>query len=132
MIYVDANVFIFSATNSEEKGQKSRELVRNIITGKIKAASSALTFDEVFWKVKKERGFDDALLAAKTFLDMPNLSIIEANETILAEAYNLIKNYKLDPRDAIHAASAVVHGISTIISDDPDFDRIKELKRKEI
>ncbi|MBI2583940.1 MAG: type II toxin-antitoxin system VapC family toxin [Candidatus Aenigmarchaeota archaeon] len=132
MIYLDSNVFITATIKSDERGQKCRELIRDIATGETKAASSALTFDEIFWRVKKEGGFDMALIAARTFLEMPNLVIIETNETILLEAYNLIKNYKLDPRDAIHAASAIVHGIFTIISDDPDFDRIKEMNRKRI
>ncbi|PKP58327.1 MAG: hypothetical protein CVT88_07465 [Candidatus Altiarchaeales archaeon HGW-Altiarchaeales-1] len=46
------------------------------------------------------------------------------------QAYNLISEYKLDPRDAIHAACALIHGVYTIISEDDDFDRIKKFERK--
>ncbi|MCD5409151.1 MAG: PIN domain-containing protein [Methanocellales archaeon] len=35
----------------------------------------------------------------------------------------------IDPRDAIHAACAITHGIYTIISEDPDFDKIAVLSR---
>ena len=42
-----------------------------------------------------------------------------------------MKQYKaLKPRDAIHLATALKAGASTIVSDDADFDNIKEIKRK--
>lgn len=130
MIYLDANIFIFAATNTEEKGDQSRLLIKNIREGKAKAATSALTFDEVVWKVKQERGSEAALAAGKAILEMRNLLILDVTESILWEAYRLIAEYKLDPRDAIHAASCLVHGIVTIVSEDIDFDKVKELHRK--
>lgn len=132
MIYLDANVFIFAAVNEGEKGKKSRKTIKDIREGKEKAATSALTFDEVIWKVKKERGKEAALRAGKAILEMQNLIILDVDAPILWEAYELIKNYKLDPRDSIHAACAITHGIYTMISDDPDFDRIKDISRKHI
>ena len=132
MIYLDSNVFISAAINNEELGSKCRNLVRRIKEGESKAATSALTFDEVVWKVKKERSFETGLLAGRAILEMKNLSIIEVNETVLAEALGIMKNCILDPRDAIHAACSISRGISTIISEDSDFDRVKELKRKGI
>ena len=35
----------------------------------------------------------------------------------------------LDPRDAIHVASMKKLGVSTLISEDSDFDKIDELER---
>lgn len=132
MIYLDSNIFIFAALNDDEKGEKCRELIKKIREGKEKAATSALTFDEIVWKVKKTKGNDAALIVGKTILEMQNLIILEVNGTVLWEAYNLIKNYDLDPRDSIHAACAIVNGIFTIVSEDPDFDKLKELNRKDI
>jgi len=37
--------------------------------------------------------------------------------------------YKLSPRDSIHIASALSKKTKTIVSDDEDFDHIKEIKR---
>ena len=60
MFYLDANVFIYAAINTKEFGEKSRSLLQRIQQGEEKAETSALTFDEVFWAIKKhslENGF---------------------------------------------------------------------------
>ena len=50
-------------------------------------------------------------------------------ESTIRRAQRFVEKYKLKPRDAIHAATAISHGISQIISDDPDFDKVSELER---
>lgn len=130
MRYLDANVFIYAALYEGEKGKKARKLIKKVREGEEVAFTSALTFDEFFWIVKKERGFDSALEAGKALLETPNLTFLEVDDTILWQAYNFIKKYKLDPRDAIHLSCVFVHGIFTIISEDEDFDRVKEVKRR--
>jgi predicted nucleic acid-binding protein len=53
VLYLDANIFIYAAVNSKELGEKSRSLLQRIQQGEEKAETSVLTFDEVFWVVKK-------------------------------------------------------------------------------
>jgi predicted nucleic acid-binding protein len=43
-----------------------------------------------------------------------------------------MRKYNLDPRDSIHAASSFKEGAEVIVSLDKHFDRIKEVKRKDI
>ncbi len=132
MIYLDATVFLHAALDLGTKGERARGLLKNIEAGTEKAATSILTFDEVAWNVRKERGFKSSMPAAKSFLEMPNLNFIDANIEVVLKAYNIMKEYRLAPRDAIHAASAIIKGIGIIISEDSDFDDIKELKRKSL
>ena len=41
-----------------------------------------------------------------------------------------MKSYEsLKPRDAIHLSAALSVNVSTIVSDDSDFDDVKEIKR---
>jgi len=40
-----------------------------------------------------------------------------------------MEKYDLKPRDAIHLSAAIEHGVFTIISEDKDFDKIKEIER---
>ena len=129
MIYLDANVFLSAILNQEDEGEKARDLLQKLQKAEIVAATSALSFDEVFSIVKKHRGFISALKAAKTLLEIPNLTFLEINDQTLWSAYNLAEKYKLDPRDAIHIACALDHAIFTIISEDEHFDKVKEIKR---
>jgi predicted nucleic acid-binding protein len=129
MRYLDANVFIYAALYEGEKGDKARKLIKKVREGEEVAFTSVLTFDEFFWIVKKERGFDAALEAGKAFLETPNLTFLEVDGMVLRQAYKFIKKYRLDPRDAIHLSCAFVHGIFTIISEDGDFDTVKEVER---
>ncbi|MBI2183584.1 MAG: type II toxin-antitoxin system VapC family toxin [Thaumarchaeota archaeon] len=132
MLYLDANVFIYAAINQDALGDRARILLRKVQQGKINAASSALTFDEIVWVVKKYRGFEDAILAGKTFLNMPGLTLLDVNGGLLVSALELMEKYRLDPRDAIHAASAMSEDADSMVSADKHFDRLKEIRRREI
>lgn len=129
MIYIDSNVFIFAALNREELGEKARAILKDVQEGKKAAATSALTFDEVAWKILHARGFEAALLAAQDILEMPSLLLLDVNASVLATSVNLMKLYRIFPRDAIHAACALNSSIFTIISEDKDFDKVKGIKR---
>jgi len=132
MIYLDSNVFLNAILNREKEGERARELIKKIQEGKVVACTSALSFDEVFWGVKKHRDFDKALKATKAFLEIPNLIFLDVNDEIIWLAYNLAEKYRIDPRDSIHIASALNHGIFTLVSEDEDFNRVKEIKRKSL
>jgi predicted nucleic acid-binding protein len=129
MIYLDANVFLNATLNLEDEGEKARNLIQKLQKAEIMASTSSLSFDEVFWVVKKHRGFTSGLRAAKTLLEIPNLTFLGVNDETLWSAYNLSEKYLLEPRDAIHIACAIDHAIFTIISEDKHFDKVKEIKR---
>lgn len=46
-------------------------------------------------------------------------------------AQELVERYRLNPRDALHAAVALENKIKTIVSYDEGFDAITEIKRIE-
>ena len=132
MIYVDASLFVFAALNTENVGDEARSLLRDVQTGKLEATSSALTFDELVWAVKRYRTSEDAIASGEAFLNMPRLRLVDVDGNILARALALMRKYQLDPRDSIHAASALAEGAELIISTDKHFDKIKEIRRRGI
>lgn len=132
MVYIDASVFVFAALNTERMGDEARSLLRDVQTGKVEATSSALTFDELVWAVKKNRTSEDAIASGEAFLNMPRLKLVDVDGNLLAKALALMRKYQLDPRDSIHAASALIEEAEVIISTDKHFDRIKEIRRKSI
>ncbi len=131
MLYVDANIFIYATINSTELGEKSRSLLQRIQQGEEKAETSALTFDEVFWVVKKHN-LELAFEACEAILNFPNLEILTADRGVVLSALQIIKEYHLAPRDAIHAATAIAEKADVIVSTDADFDKVKGLRRKSL
>jgi len=61
---------------------------------------------------------------------MPRLSLVSVDEAVIRSAVDLMRRYEFDPRDSIHAASAIQCRAEALISRDPHFDRLKELPRK--
>ena len=91
MIYTDANVFVTASLNTGHEGEKARCFLKGVQTGKTDAASSMLTFDELAWAVKKNRTFEDAVVAGEAFLNMPGLRLVAVNEDLLASAPAIMK-----------------------------------------
>ena len=131
MIYIDSNVFIYATVNTKEPGEKARSLLQKIQQGEEKAETSALTFDEVFWAIKK-LDFEAAIEACQALLNFPNLEIISADRDVALSAQQIIKEYHLAPRDAIHAATAIAGKAEAVVSTDTHFDKIKGLKRRSL
>jgi len=129
MNYIDANIFVYAIINNDNKGEVCRNILREVAFNKLKAFTSYLTWDEVIYVVKKEKNKDIAIMEGSKLLSFPNLNFIRVDKQIIFLAQKLIKNYNLNPRDSIHAATALIIGAKEIISDDQDFDVIKEIKR---
>lgn len=132
MVYIDSNIFIYSLGNTDKKTKACIEILKKITKREISGYTSFLTWDEFFFVIRKQMEKDKAIAESWKFLKFPNLTFLEVNERTIFKAQQLIQKYNLKPRDAIHAASALVNGIKEIISDDSDFDKIKELKRIKI
>lgn len=132
MQYVDSNVFLYSVLYSpdlEPKAKKAKEILQKIENKELSAATSTLTWDEVVWVASKLLGRIGGVTQGQKLLGFPNLEFICVDETIISQAQSLMDKYKLTPRDSIHVASALNRKATIIISDDEDFDQIKEIKR---
>jgi len=129
MLYLDANIFVYAAINNEENGKKAEALLQKIQQGEEKAKTSALTFDEVFWAVKKH-SLKLAFEVCEALINFPNLEIIPADRELAFSALQIMKENNLAPRDAIHAATAIAEKVDCMVSTDAHFGRIKEPKWK--
>ena len=132
VLYLDANVFIFAALSTKDYGDKAESLLDKVQRGEENAKTSALTFDEVFWEVKRNRGLEKALETVEAMLYYPNLDIIPADREIILSAMQIIRESNLAPRDAIHAATALAEKVDCIVSTDRHFEKVKELTWKNL
>ena len=135
MIYLDTNIFIYPHTGDDAKSGACITILQKATSQEIQAGTSVLTWDEFQHVLKKEYGEKEKIKAieqSKDILNNPGIVWFEATKKIIDKAQELTEEYNLKPRDAIHAATAIINNCTEIISDDSDFDKIKGLKRKKI
>ncbi|RZB33016.1 MAG: hypothetical protein AEth_00133 [Candidatus Argoarchaeum ethanivorans] len=127
-MYIDSNIFIFAATGKEELGQNCRKIIKLINEKKITCAASFLVIDEVIWILKKNIGKDSAIKITKAMLSMP-IKWIEIKKSVIIKMMDTYEKTTLDPRDAIHISSMKEVGLSVIVSEDDDFDKVEGIER---
>ena len=125
-------MFIHASLNPEEPGQTARRLLIRIENEELEASTSALTVEEVIRVVKRMRGVDQALEAGDALLNMRGLELIPVDENVLRDSLGLMRLHGFDPRDAIHATSALRRGADNIVSSDSHFDVLEKPARKAI
>ena len=126
MKYCDTNLFV----NAFSGDLKSAKILTSVVKGEMIICTSTITWDEYIWALnRKFKNYKLAIDGGHSFLAIPKINFIELNPRILKMAQEVIEKYNLHPKDAIHVATALYNGITEIISDDSDFDKVKEIKR---
>ncbi len=130
MIYLDSNVFIYAALQTGREGDWCRELLRRVADGREEALTSALTVDEVVCKVREDRDLEASVDTGRALLQMAHLTVAPADVEVLWKSLELASDLRLFPRDAIHAATARLRGVSDFYSEDADFDAVEGFRRR--
>jgi predicted nucleic acid-binding protein len=125
MIFLDANFIIYL-----NLGVKEVENFYIKVLQEDRLALDPLVIDEVIYISKKKYNvnFNDTI----SFLDevvLPNSLILPIRKEDYDKAKEIMLQYNLKPSDAFHVAIMLNNSISKIISEDKDFDRIKEIER---
>lgn len=132
MKYLDSNVFIYpviAAEKTEKKAALAKSVLIKLAEGSLRGYTATLTWDELVWSVRRFIDVKTAIIEGRKFLDFPNLKLLRVDESVIRSAQEIIQKYNIKPRDAIHVGCAIKNGIREMISDDEDFDKIKEIKR---
>lgn len=131
MMYFDSNIFVYALIYDHqlEDFKKADYYLQRIVKAEIIGYTSTLTWDEVFYVIKKNNDLDKAIQASNVFLKLPNLCFINVDFSVILEAHNIIRESGIMPRDAIHAACAIKYCNGNIVSNDNCFDNINKMKR---
>jgi len=126
---IDANVFVYARGGPHVYREPCRRLLADIQADPEEGNVDAEVLQEViyvYWYRRQlERGLEylDRLLV---LFPMP----LPVTGDIIAAARDVLSAHpRLEPRDAIHAAVVLNHGLEAIISADRAFDQISEIKR---
>jgi hypothetical protein len=125
VIFVDANFLIYLNLGVKEVEDYYLKLL-----SEESLATDPLVLDEVIYVSKKKYGIrlEDAL----DFLDnivLPNSVVLPVTINEYRRAREVMLKYSVSPSDALHVAVMLNNSIRRILSEDRDFDRVKEVER---
>lgn len=149
-MFIDANIFTYLLTGHPIYGRSCQGLLEKIEKGGLTGFISPLVIDEVSYVIMVQTarelkgstetksmkrvmsgiwhecvapvdefyGYLDQLISAG------NLKVLSLDYTISRIALECSKEYRLLPRDALHAACCKAYGIKDIATNDSDFERV--------
>ena len=125
---VDTAVLAYAVGGAHPLAAPCREIVRAAGAGQIELHASVEMVQEfVFHRMRRT----DRLIAVRQARDAAGLCVLhDFDAGVLSIALELIATTDgLGGRDAVHAATALRHGLSIIVSPDRAFDRVPRIRR---
>jgi len=126
-VYLDANGFIYSIERIDPYRSLLDALWQTISSGQITVVTSELTLPEVLVKPLKVGDATTATLFRTVLQHTPDVRMLPITQPILEEAAKLRATPGLRTPDAIHVATALLHGCALIVTNDSTFRRIPNL-----
>jgi len=149
-IYVDANIFLYSAFKHPTFGDNCREFLIKMDEGGITGCASDFVLNEVFHKlmiaevVKKfkkttkevvtyiKRNSEvisnlEIIWREMDIIESSNVIILEDRSSLFPDFVEISRMYNLMATDAMHVSVMKKHGITNIATNDRDFERIEWL-----
>lgn len=126
-VYLDANGFIYSIERIAPYQEMLVPLWQSAKNGQISIVTSELTLLEVL--VKPLKAGNAALITAfDTILrHSPDVQMVPITQSILQEAARLRAVLGLKTPDALHAATAMLHSCSLLVTNDKSFRQVASL-----
>ena len=127
--FIDTNIFLYSVGRDHALKPGSVAVIHRIRDGDIRAVINTEIIQEILYHFQSIK---QLLIGIRLSKDAVSISsrILPVEETDLSRAIELLESYpKIQTRDAFHAATMIHNGIKEIISTDPHFDLIQEIRR---
>ena len=109
--YWDSDAFIGYLGQEPDKQAACMAVMKEAAAGKLLIVTSALTLAEVI-KLRKHKPIrPEKRIVITEFFKHQYISVRNVNRALAEEARNLVWDYNVDPKDAIHVATALRFGI---------------------
>ena len=127
--FIDTNIFLYSVGREHPLKPGSVAVIHRIRDGEITAVINTEIIQEILYHFQSIKQFLIGIRLAKDAVSISS-RILPVQETDLSRAIELLESYpEIQTRDAFHAATMIHNGINEIVSTDPHFDLIPEIKR---
>jgi predicted nucleic acid-binding protein len=127
-VYLDSNVVLYAIGEESRFRDPCRDLLGHVVGRDLAGETSVLTIQEVVHH--RQRRGDPAPAAHGRDVLKICAATHPLDGSIVQKALELIDDRPgLRTADAIHAATALAHGIGAVVSADADFDAIAGIER---
>jgi len=128
-LFLDANIPMYAAGAPSSHKAPCVRILEAVAKGRVDAVTDVEVFQEILYRYYAIQKAEAAVEIAVHFRQcVPNALPIVWDD--IEMTLKLMHRYNgLKPRDAIHSAVMLNHGVTRICSADRDFDRIKEIER---
>lgn len=117
-VYLDTNIVIYALEGFAPYRPILLELLENLDQGVIRGVTSELTLAEVLVKPFRD-GNQDRIDAYESFLfGRENLRVVPVTRDVLVKAATLRASSGIRLPDAIHLATAMIHGCDAFLTND--------------
>lgn len=127
--FIDANFLIYLNTCTDPIFcRKLRTFFLSLIKS-YDTYTDILVIDEVLYISKKKYRVPYNITLNFIWNILKVIKLIPLSEEVFTELNDILQKYNLKPSDAIHLAAMKLEGINIIVSEDADYDKIKDVRR---
>jgi predicted nucleic acid-binding protein len=130
--FIDTNIFIYAAGAESPHKAPSLKLLKRIAGEELEACSDTEVLQEILYRHWHLKDYEKGIrICEEASIIIPQILSITRED--LKSAMDLLRqtDFKIQPRDAIHAAVMLNHGVKLILSYDHHFDLVMGIKRIE-
>ena len=128
-VFLDTNIFLYAAGRLHPERDACVQILRRVADGTLDATVNTEVIQEILYVLTRRGRQVEALALARHVAALfPDLLSVTSEDML--GAFRLLEEHPGVPvRDAVHTATMLRNGLRTVISVDPDFDQIPEIRR---
>ena len=126
VIGIDTALFIYHFEENHAYFELTRELFSSIEEGERKGITSTVTLMEIIVRPLSLGRQDIAQKYEALLVNFPNLTIADLDRDVIRQAARLRAKYRIRPPDALQAATSIIYGAQTFITNDHLFKRLQD------
>lgn len=127
-VYLDANVFIYALEGVEPWADPLRDVFSGLESGALMAVTSCLSLAECLVRPFALAREDLVHMYRLALSQRPYLEIAPVHAEVLVSAARLRAQLGFKLPDAIHTATAIMHGCTALLTNDTGFRRAPGIK----
>jgi len=130
-VFLDANIVMYAAGRAHPHKEPAIRLLRQVVQGECQAISDTEMLQELLYRYWHVKLLEEGLRLVDQAIQIIPLVLPVAKADVLLAKDLMTQHPAVPPRDAVHAAVMLNHGITHLYSYDHHFDAIPGLKRLE-